>query len=262
MKLRTAGIVAILVTGAVALAGCTPTPAPAPSASSTKAAETATPEPTEAVAPLPADAVLSLTAHATADNGAEVDILLVLLAAEPFNTATAAPRAAATAAWCQGEVDDSVFAMGGGFSFAQLDVTVTPVDGSPAWPADLPLHILPGGGGPTLAPGGAAYAVQKPDDGGSDEPGYYVPHCLQDAFLAVPGTGSLYLGWSDDAATLDDWASSNYGATFDGYGETSDRASLTDCTKVITELGTSMGGSDASLPDFFSATTCRVGSAA
>ena len=117
---------------------------------------------------------------------------------------------------------------------------------------------------PTLAPGGGAYAVERPDDSGSADPGYYVPHCQQDGFLAVPGTGSVYLGWGNDATTLDDWATSNYGATFDGFGERIEKSrfALTNCTKVITALGTSMGGSDASLPDYFSSTTCRVGSAA
>lgn len=260
---RSAALLPLVAIAAVLLSGCGPQPTPTPTTSDEAASSTPKPVVTqEPEVPLPADAVLGITAHATADNGAEVEIQLVLLKPEPWDVAT--ERAAATADWCEGEVDNDVFMAESGFSFAQLDVTVTPVTGTAAWPSDLPLHILPGGGGPTLAPAGGAYAVEKPDDSGADDPGYYVPHCQQDAFLAVPGTGSVYLGWGNDGTTLDDWATSNYGATFDLFGEPTgpDRATLTDCAKVITELGTSMGGSDASLPDFFSATQCRVGSAA
>ena len=258
MILRPAALATSLAIAALVLTGCAAAPAPVNSTTPTPA-ETEMP-----IVPLPDDAVLGLSLHATADNGAEVDIQLVLLRPEPIGSDAATPRASATATWCEGEVDQSVFEAESGYSFAQLDVTVTPVAGTAAWPSDLPLHILPGGGGPTLAPGGGAYAVERPDDSGAADSGYYVPHCLQDAFLAVPGVGSVYLGWGNDATTLDDWASSHYGATFDAFGEPTveNRFELTNCSTVITALGTSMGGSDASLPDYFSSTTCRVGSAA
>ncbi len=256
----------LLTVLAITLAGCTPTPAATstPSASETESS-TPTPTPTQQQQlDLPDDAVLGITAHATADTGAEVDITLVLLKPEAWDTPNGTARGDATQAWCEGEVDDDVFTAQGGFSFGQLDVTVTPTEGSAPWPTDLPLHILPGGGGgPTIATGGAAYSVEKPDDSGSDDPGYYVPHCAQDAFLDVPGSGEVYLGWGDDGSSLAAWAFGNYGVTFDLFGEsTDDRVTLSDCAKVITQLGESMGGSDATLPDNFSATQCRVGSSA
>lgn len=258
MTIRPAPLVTTLALAALVLAGCAPTPTPAPTP-----VDSTTPTPVETetpVAQLPDDAVLGLSLHATATNGAEVDIQLVLLKPEPIGSDAAAPRAAATATWCEGEVDQSIFESESGYSFAQLDVTVTPVAGTAAWPSDLPLHILPGGGGPTLAPGGAAYAVERPDDSGADDPAYYVPHCQQDAFLAVPGTGSVYLGWGNDGTSLTAWIGTEYGATFDQWGEPigDPPVLLTNCTTVITELGKSMGGNEQNLIDFFSDSQCIV----
>ena len=263
MRARTAALATALLLTATVLVGCQPTPAPDPSDDSPTSP---TPKPTvtqEQEVQLPADAVFSLTARATADTGAQVDILLVLLKPEAWDTATGQTRSAATIAWCEGEVDEGVITAEGGFSFAQLDATVTPVDGTPAWPADLPLHLLPAGAtdgsGPTLAAGGTAYSVAPPSEGEGD----YTPHCLQDVFVPAPGTGSAYLGFGNDASALAAWANSYYGATFDLFGEPvgDPRATLADCATVITDLGKSLGASEATLPDFFSATQCRAGDA-
>ena len=264
MNFRTAAIATAVLLTATALVGCQPTPAPAPSDDSPASS---TPKPTETQeqeVQLPADAVFGLSAHATADNGAEVDIQLVLLKPEPLDSPAGVERANATIAWCDGEVDQAVLEAEGGTSFAELDVTVSPVDGTPAWPTDLPMHVYPSGGEgfPTMTPAGGAYGVQRPDDSGSDDGGYYIPHCLQDAFVPAPGTGSVYLGWGNDETVLMAWATSYYGATFELFGEPvgAPRATLSDCSRVITELGESMGGSNASLPEFFSDLECRAGS--
>ena len=212
---------------------------------------------------LPADAVLGLSLHATNDNGAELDILLVLLKPEPIGSDAAAPRAAASLAWCEGELDESVLEAETGYSFGELDATVTAVAGTPVWPADLPLHLLPGeGGGPSLATGGAAYQVERPNE--LNDPGFYVPHCQQDAFLGVPGTGAVYLGWGNDGTTLDDWIGTQYGATFDQWGEPvgDPPVELSDCTLVVTDLGKSMGATDETFTPFFSATQCIVSGSA
>lgn len=264
MALRPAVLITAVALSALALGGCSLLPAaptnatakPTPTISETPAAE-------EPDVVLPPDTVLSLSMRATSDTGAAVDILLVLLKPEPIGTDGAAPRAAATLDWCVDEVDQSVLESGSGFSFAELDVTVTPVAGTPVWPADLPLHILPGEGeGATLATGGAAYQVERPNE--LNEEAFYVPHCAQDAFLSVPGSGALYLGWGDDGTTLDDWLGTQYGATFDSWGEpvNPDQATLTECTAVITDLGKSMGASDGTFTEFFSDTQCILSAAA
>ena len=255
MTLRPSALAAALALAGLVLAGCAPAPAPAPTDSGTPTpVETETP-----VAQLPVDALLSVSMRATTDTGAAVDILLVLLKPEPIGSSVAAPRAAATLDWCEGEIDQSVLELDDGFSFAQLDVTATPVAGTTAWPAELPLHLIPGEGqGPTLAPGGGVYAVERPNE--LNEDGFYVPHCAQDGFIDVPGTGSLYLGWGNDGTILDDWIGANYGATFDLWGEPidPDRVTLSDCATVITDLGKSMGGSESNLTEFFSSTQCLL----
>ncbi len=249
LNIRSAVVATTLLLTTTVLVGCQPTPAPSPTDDSPASS---TPKPTvtqEQEVQLPADAVLGMTMRATADTGAKVDVQLVLLKPEAWDSANGQTRADATVAWCQGEVDEGVITAEGGYSFAQLDATVTPVDGTPAWPVDLPLHLFPGGAtdasGPTLTAGGSAYSVQRPDDSGSDDPGYYVPHCVQDVFVPAPGTGSAYLGFGNDASTLGAWANSYYGATFTLFGEPvgTPRATLSDCAYVVTDLGKSLGGS-------------------
>lgn len=257
---RTAALVPAVAIAALLLSGCGPQPSPNPTDDSV---ESATPKPTETVEAevvLPDDALLGITMKATADTGAQLDIVLVLLKPEPWDSSNGATRAAATIAWCDGEVDEGVVTAESGYSFAQLDATVTQVAGTPAWPADLALHLFPGGSsdgnGPTLTAGGSAYSVQRPDDSGSDEGGYYVPHCLQDVFVPAPGTGSAYLGFGNDGTTLAAWASSYYGATFDFFGEPigEPRATLDDCTVIVTDLAKSMGGANFDIAS--SATQC------
>ena len=256
MTHRSATAISALALGALVLSGCgllppAPTPTAKPTVEVTPTA-TPTPEPD----PLPADALLSLSMRATNDSGAAVDILLVLLKPEPVGSDGAAPRAAAIVDWCVDEVDQSV-TESQNYSFGELDATVTAVAGTPVWPADLALHLAPGEqGGAGLATGGAAYQVQRPNE--LDDPGFYVPHCQQDAFLGVPGTGALYLGWDNDGSNLDRWLTMTYGATFDEWGEPvgDPPVLLSDCTLVITDLGLSMGASASSFSEFFSDTQC------
>lgn len=263
MTLRPAALLTAIALAALTLVGCNPTPVPT---SSSVPSETPSPTPIEVVDPLaelPDDAVVGISMRATADTGAAVDILLVLHAPVPYGAPTAVPMANATADWCEGEVDESVFQAEGGFSFAQFDVTATAVDGTPAWPSTLPLHLIPGEGqGPTITAGGGAYPVERPNE--LNEEGFYVPHCQQDGFLAVPGTGLLYLGWGNDGGSLTGWIGTNYGGTFDSWGEpvNPDQVTLSNCASVITELGISMGGSPNAMSEFFSETQCGlVGSA-
>jgi hypothetical protein len=251
---RSAALVPVAAVAVLLLSACDPVTEPAPTSSSSPSVS---PTPTETVEPevqLPADAVLGLTAHATADNGAELDIQLVVLQPQRWNAGDGVARAAATSAWCSGELDESVYA-GQNWSFARVDVTATLAAGSAAWPSDLPLQILPLPGGPSIASSGAVHQVQAPNT--ENEEGYYVPHCMQNAFLDGPGSGSTYLGFEADGDSLSGWTGSYYGITVDGFGEpaNSGRVTLSDCAKVITDLG----GSGGSWPEQFTATSCQVG---
>ena len=267
MSQRSAVPTAILALGALALAGCALLPDPESSASAPppKPTETVT-APEEEAAPLPEDAVLGLTGTATAANGAVLTISVVVLASAPWDSSLGAPRSIATAANCDGELDASVFDSQA-WSFNQVDVTATLGEGSPAWPADLPIQILPipegSGPGPSHTSAGEIVQVAKPSPDPANDPGYYVPHCLQNTFLNGPGSGSVYLGFEGDAGALTAWANSYYGVTFDGFGEPTppSAVSLTDCTQQVTPLGVSSGAPAGGFGEFFFTTFCQIGGA-
>lgn len=251
-------LIAVSALAIVALSGCgLLPPAPAQSNSQSESTETPTPTATKApVAELPEDALLSISMRATTDTGAAVDILLVLRKALPFDSPAAAPRVAATVKWCVDEVDQSVVQTYN-YSFAQLDATATQVPGTQPWPSDLALHLAPGEQtGPSIAEGGDVYPVERPNE--LNEEAFYVPHCQQDGFLTVPGKGELYLGFQDDADSLNAWIGANYGATFDLWGEPTDpgHVTLSDCKATITPLGKSQGASESNMTEFFSDTQC------
>lgn len=262
MRLRP--VIATTALAVLVLSGCGLLPPAPPGGPAPSEAPTSTPTPTEpAAAPLPDDALLSVSMRATADTGAAVDILLVLLKPEPYDSPTAAVRVAKTVGWCEDEIDQSVLGIDGGYSFGQLDVTATAVPGTAPWPSDLELHLVPGeNDGPSLAHGGDVHQVERPNE--LNEEAFYVPHCLQDGFMPVPGAGSLYLGWNGDAPSLNAWIGANYGASFLLWGEPidPDQVTLSNCSAVITDLGKSLGASESNMTEFFASSQCiLVGSA-
>jgi hypothetical protein len=251
--MRSAALVSVAAIAMLLLSGCDPVPEPAPSGGSSPSSTSQPTQTVEPVVQLPADAMLGLTAHATAYNGAELDIQLVVLRPQKWNAGAGLTRSTATSAWCEGELDESVYS-GQNWSFGQVDVTATLAAGSPAWPGDLPMQIFPLPGGPSLTAGGDVHQVQAPNT--NNEDGFYVPHCAQNVFLDGPGTGSTYLGFEADGDALTSWTSTYYGITFDGFGEPIDpsRVTLTDCTTTMTDLGSA----EASPTNYFEATFCQV----
>ena len=99
MRLRFAALAAVPLILLPLLTACDPDGAPV-------AEPPAPEEPTEPIVALPEDAVLALTAVATAGNGAVLDISLIVHASQPFDADGAADARAATTAWCVGELDD------------------------------------------------------------------------------------------------------------------------------------------------------------
>jgi hypothetical protein len=264
MSSRAAAALVLASAALLALSACDPIPAPV---STTSPSVTPTPKQTIVAEPtlqLPADAVLGLSAVATADNGASLNIVVVVLSSAAWNQGAGSARSSATAVNCDGELDASVFDAES-FSFGEVDITATLASGSPAWPTDLPIQVLPlprdDGSGPSLTAAGGVVQLEAPNPAGDGEPGYYVPHCLQNAFLPGAGSGSTYLGFTGDASTLTAWASSQYGITFDGFAGPADpaRVTLTACTQVVTPLGTSLGAPAGGFAEHYSSTVCRVG---
>lgn len=259
---------AALVVGTLLLTGCGPS-GPAPSATPSDSGPSAAPtDPTTGVdAPgqlvLPDDAVLGLVGILTASNGATADLAVIVHASLPHMVPEAADAVAATAAWCAGEVDETVIA-GRGFTFTTVEVSVTPRDG--VWPADHPLLVYPVANpefGSTIVAGTGLRQVEEPTDPVFVD---YLPHCQQPAVLDGAGDGILYLGIPQDISGANDspsfaaWAVHEFGlsaALPGGLGESD--VVFTMCESELTPLGEEFGGSIDTWADRFARTGCTVG---
>ncbi len=213
---------------------------------------------------LPDDAVLGLVGILTAPNGATADLAVTVHAALPWMVPEAADAVAATAAWCAGEVDESVIS-GRGFTFTQVDVRLTARDGE--WPDDLPLLVLPIANPET---GSAIIGLEGLRQVDEDASGVYddlaVPHCRQPALLDGLGEGTLYLGIPQDIVGVDDlesftaWTLHDFGlsAVLPGDLAASDVV-FSSCTSALTPLGEEFGAPNDTWADRFDATGCAVG---
>jgi hypothetical protein len=223
----------------------------------------AEPEPAAPIVALPEDAVMSVTAAATASNGAVLDISLIVHSPNPFSADGAADDWAATTAWCVGEIDDSIIA-DQGYSFTTVDVTATTREGD--WPADTPLLLAPlPYFDATLATGGDLVQTNQPSLPG--QVAGSVPHCAQPALLLGPGSGQLFVGIPGDVdgdasgtPPLGGWANRKYGVNTHVPGE-DQAANVTfgECTVEITDLGASLGAPTASWQQAFQSDFCIVG---
>ena len=205
--------------------------------------------------------VMGVTAVATASNGAVLDIQLVVHAPEPFSADGAADAWAATTAWCEGEIDDSIIS-DQGFSFTTVEVTATTREGQ--WPMDTPLMIQPQPWpGTTTASGGDLVQVNVSLDENLVDGS--VPHCAQPVLLTGAGTGQLYLGIVGDidgdssgTVPLGGWANFLYGVNTHTPEGDSD-VTLTDCTVQLTDLGGDLGAPTADWQQHFQDDYCNVG---
>jgi hypothetical protein len=267
MRIRSVAV-AGLVAGAMLLSGCAPDdgePTPTPTTTG-PAATPVDPDPgVDGPAPLvlPDDAVLGLVGILTAPNGATADFAVIVHASLPHMVPEAADAVAATTAWCDGEVDDTVI-QGRGFTFTTVEVSVTPRDGD--WPAGQPLLVYPVANpefGSTIVAGTGLRQVDEPTDPVFDD---YLPHCQQPAVLDGGGDGILYLGipqdinGANDAASFSAWAVHAFGLSAvlpGGLGESDVVFSM--CESEVTLLGEEFGASIDTWADHFDATGCSVG---
>jgi hypothetical protein len=254
MRIRAAatGLAVLALLTACGTGGGAPTPTP-----------TGTDE-TPAELVLPADALLGLVGILTAPNGATADLAVVVHASLPWMVPDAAEAVAATVAWCAGEVDDAVI-QGRGYTFTQVDVSLTARDGE--WPEGLTLAVLPMPNpevGSTNVAGAGLRQVDADATGVYD--GLPVPHCRQPAVLDGLGTGTLYLGIPQDIAGVNDlasftgWTLHDFGlsAVLPGDLPASD-VSFSACASALTPLGEEFGAPNEAWADRFTATGCSVG---
>lgn len=267
MRIRSVAV-AGLVAGALLLTGCAPegdesTPTPTTTDPGSTPLEPTSGVDTPADLVLPDDAVLGLVGILSAPNGATADLAVVVHASLPHMVPEAADAVAATAAWCAGEVDETVIA-GRGFTFTMVEVSVTPREGD--WPADLPLLVLPVANpefGSTIVAGTGLRQVEAATDPVFED---FLPHCQQPAVLDGAGEGTLYLGipqdisGANDSASFTAWALHDFGlsAMLPGdLGESDVVFSM--CEAALTPLGEEFGALIDTWAESFGPTGCAVG---
>jgi hypothetical protein len=267
MRIRSVAVAGLLA-GAMLLTGCAPGD-DEPAVTPTTADPEQTPvEPTSSPdqpAPLvlPDDAVLGLVGILTAPNGATADLAVIVRASLPHMVPEAADAVAATVAWCDGEVDETVIT-GRGFTFTTVEVSVSPREGD--WPADVSLLVYPIANpefGSTVVAGVGLRQVAQATDPVFDD---FLPRCQQPALRDGAGDGILYLGipqdinGANDSPSFSAWAHHEFGlsAVLPGDLGESDVV-FTMCETELTPLGEEFGASIDTWADRFSPTGCTVG---
>ena len=235
---------------------CTPT-APAPAPVDTPPASTAPSAP--AAEPLPDDALLQVTATATADNGSVLDLEFLVHKSLAWDDPAAVVDADLMSQVCDGSLENSVYDEQL-WSFTRVDVSATPVDGTPAWPEGKRFSLFPLAWSNAIAADGAVVDDQDVD--------IATPFCVRTKYLAGPGTGILVLGQAGDtdavgaAGHFTRWANNNFGFTSVEVQEQTPAdtgITVSDCAYVLTDLGTEFGGGADTWSFTNTDTSCSVG---
>jgi hypothetical protein len=267
MRIPRASVLIVLpLSVALLLAGCLPiftTPPPGiPSTSEPSPSNSVSPTLTEPAPIEPAladDAVLVVSTTVTADNGAVLDLRLVVHRSTAWNDPVGAERAAMMTAACLGALDAGVYDANL-WSFALVDVTATARDGA-EWPAGHRLFLEPYSGYVSIASSGFPL-----DD---DEVSAETPHCQRDKYLESAGSGEIVVGVAGDTDTVEaaghftKWANHNYG--FVNVRVSSQTAadvgmSFSDCSYSVTDAGKELGGDAPTWHLLTNDTHCAVGS--
>ena len=248
-------MVASLAAPLLVLTACAPT-APTPPV----AAPPASAAPSEAAAePLPDDALLQVTATATADNGAVLDLEFLVHKSLAWDNPAGVADADLMSQVCDGSLENSVYDEQL-WSFTRVDVSATPVDGTPAWPEGKRFSLFPLAWSNAIAADGAVVDDQDVD--------IATPFCVRTKYLGGPGTGILVLGQAGDtdavgaAGGFTRWANNNYGfTTVEAQEQTPADTGITvsDCAYVVTDLGTEFGGESDEWSFTNTDTSCSVG---
>lgn len=267
MKIQRLGILAAVIVPALLLTACgekePPYVEPSPAPTSTTSAA-----PTPEAVELPAGILLTVASEVTANNGATMKLSLMVHTPVASTDPAAATGVTTLSTVCSGEVDASVLS-GGGYGIVQVDYTATLV-GTTAWPTDLNILVIPTSDGAQLASTGDVkqVAVLK----APFEPGDYVPHCGQNAFLSGPGTGTTYVALAGDTSTsppLVRWADFPYGfsanspAGFVGTtafgGPSTGSVVFGTCAATLAPLASTLGYPSTSWAQEFVLDHCAVG---
>ena len=252
-------LLAALVLPLALLAGCAPEPPPVPLPQPVEEQ----PTPTAEADPLPADALLSVTALARAANGARLELRAVVRAPQAWNLPAAKPGLDRLLEWCDGEVDQATMESGN-FTIVPVEYSAKSV-GDGVWPDVDPIWLIPEPGRAVLAATGSIHQVELGVD--DNDPGDYVPHCVQNAILSSEGEGTVYLGFEGDTQGSEDspigqaWAGVRYGFTRGLEEGVPTGITFEGCSATITPLGTESGAPGVDWQEDFQEGYCAVGGA-
>jgi len=255
MKIRTSLLLASAAIPLLILSGCTP-PTPTP----VTEPPVATTEPSApAEEPLPEDALLEISATATADNGAALELTALVHRSLAWDDPAGTSLADLMTQTCDGALENSVYEEQL-WSFTKIDITATPVDGTPAWPKDKVFHLFPIAGNDAVAPDGVVVNDENVD--------IAMPFCLRDKYLPGAGNGTVVLGIQGDtdevtaAGNFTRWANTFYGfGTVEVQSQTAADVGITlsECTYAVSDLGLSLGAENESWQFTDTDTVCSVG---
>jgi hypothetical protein len=259
MTLRAIGFTAILVAPLLLVTACGPIVVESAPPSETPVT-TITPEPTVAAPTLDADGLLLVTATAKADNGAVLHLSMQVHKSTNWDDPSTTERPDLMTQVCSGALEESVYSSQE-WAFASISIDAKAEPGTPAWPADKLIHLLPyGSDSYALAPDGIVVWDEDVDSA--------TPYCLRDMDIASAGDGVLVLGIEGDsdkvgaAGNFTRWANTSYG--FSGHevaGQSAADAGITlsDCVFTISDLGTSLNGGADWWSQLASDTECEIG---
>lgn len=250
-------VLAVAVGAAVLmLTGCTP-PSEPPAPVEPVESESSTPSPTaEALAE---DVLLVVSAVATADNGAVLDLTLTVHRPLAFDDPAVGPAAALMTEACGGGTDDALYA-DNLWTFATVDVDAAARPGA-EWPDDRRIILSPLSTYVSVAGDGVVL-----DD---DEVDPSTPNCRRDKHVDAAGSGTLVVGFAGDtddvgaAGQFTKWANHLWG--FSGVrvaGQSAAAAgiSLSSCTSTVTDSGAALNGGADWWIERTDDTVCQVGS--
>ena len=255
MLIRSAALAAAVALPLLALTACQPTPAEPPVQTPVAESPSATPE----AEPLPEDALLFISATATAENGAVVELTQIVHRSLAWNDSAATASAELMSQVCDGSLETSVYDEQL-WSFTRVDVAATPVDGTPTWPADLAFRLFPQPGNDAVAADGAVVDDEDVD--------IATPFCVREKRLPGVGEGLIVLGIAGDtdevsaAGNFTRWANTSY-----GFGTTEVQSqspadtgiTISDCYYSVTDLGLEFNGDNENWLLTDTDTTCSVG---
>lgn len=251
--LWSAAVISLLV-----LSGCTPPAAPDEPVASESATATPTTEPSPTEAALADDVLLVVSAVATADNGAVLDLTMTVHRPTAFDDPASTQSAALMTDSCGGGTDDSLYA-DQLWTFASVDIDAVERPGT-AWPDNRRLFFQPLATYVNVAADGAVLDDDMVDPA--------TPHCRTDKHLDMPGSGTMVVGLEGDtddvsaAGQFTRWANQMWG--FSGVyvaGQSAEAAGivLSECTYTVTDAGKALNGGSADWIERIDDERCQVG---